>query len=58
MPEDECVYIREDMNVCVITNMLNFQHSKIWDSINGGMAEMAETVGFQFAMFIATLILY
>ena len=31
------------------------------DSINGGMAEtaeMAETVGFQFAMFIATLILY
>ena len=31
------------------------------DSINGGMAEtaeMAETIGFQFAMFIATLILY
>ena len=28
------------------------------DSINGGMAEMAETVGFQFSMFIATLILY
>ena len=28
------------------------------DSINGGMAEMAETVGFQFVMFIATLILY
>ena len=31
------------------------------DSINGGMAEtaeMAERVGFQFAMFMATLILY
>ena len=28
------------------------------DSINGGMEEMAEMVGFQFVMFIATLILY
>ena len=27
-------------------------------SINGGMAETAEMVGFQFVMFIGTLIIY
>ena len=29
MPEDKCVYIRQSMNACVITNMLHFWHSKI-----------------------------
>ena len=27
-PENECVYIRQSMSACVITNTLHFQHSK------------------------------
>ena len=27
-PEGECVYIRQSMSACVITNMLHLQHSK------------------------------
>ena len=28
-PEGECIYIRQSTSVCVITNMLHFQHYKI-----------------------------
>ena len=27
--EGECLYIRQSMGACVITNMLHFRHSKI-----------------------------
>ena len=27
-PKGECIYIRQSTSVCVITNMLNFRHSK------------------------------
>ena len=27
-PEGECIYIRQSMSACVITNMLHFRHSK------------------------------
>ena len=28
-PNSECVYIRQSMSACVITNVLHFTHSKI-----------------------------
>ena len=28
-PKGECIYIRQSMSVCVITNILHFRHSQI-----------------------------
>ena len=33
-PEGECIYIRQSMSACVITNTLHFQHSQNLPKLN------------------------